>query len=161
MIYTNYPLMNQPITIQLKSPKLTRQQIRKRCYKTLRTDIIKSPKLLNQRINKRYYKTLGTSVINSSSSHLSLGFCLLWSRVLSPRNIWTLFLWFGEGVVFLGPDLFIMHGFTSIYENSAVNPNVASLEGVIQPVQWLQDVMEQTNGHLFFILKRRSLEQFS
>ena len=49
-----------------------------------------------------------------------------------------------------------------IKKNPAVELNVASLEGVIQPVQWLQDEMEQTNERTsFFILIRRSLQQYT
>ena len=33
---------------------------------------VKAPKVIKQRIRKRYYKTLGTSVIDSSLSPLSL-----------------------------------------------------------------------------------------
>ena len=46
---------------------------------------IRSPKLLRQPIRKRYYKTLGTSVINSLMSPRSLKF-LMWLNISGFNN---------------------------------------------------------------------------
>ena len=50
---------------------------------------LKSPKLLRQRIRKRYYKTLGTRVINSLS--LGFGYALHITKSLVGGNIDCLF----------------------------------------------------------------------